>query len=177
MYVDSKFNRVLTKHGEVFVSNEEICRRILTGKPIDDLRVLPTQDSMAFDVRYGKTLTGVTIDAEDPTPEDHTHTDEQLDELLNMVMASPRLRGDDVETDRIAEELDYFIRSNSVVFILRVTHIIAEFEKTGVVWGVGRGSSCSSFILYLLRVNDVNPLKHGINFSELSKENNREDFL
>ena len=48
--------------------------------------------------------------------------------------------------------------------------LIDKFRNDGIVWGVGRGSSCASYVLFLLFVNDVDPVRFGINFSEMSKE-------
>ena len=35
-----------------------------------------------------------------------------------------------------------------------------------IVWGVGRGSSVSSYILYLLGVHKVNSIKYGLNITD-----------
>ena len=129
------------------------------------------------DVRKYEETYRVRISVEDsegimtiPLPKDHSHSQEDLDRLIRKVESSPRFGGEEKEIDRIIEEVDFFERSGNILFILEVADLVDRFRKDNVVWGVGRGSSCASYIMYLLDVNAVNPLKHNIPFSELSKE-------
>jgi DNA polymerase III alpha subunit len=50
--------------------------------------------------------------------------------------------------------------------LLYVTH---RFKEDGVLWGVGRGSSCASLIMYLLGINKVDPVKYNIPAEEFFK--------
>jgi DNA polymerase III alpha subunit len=51
--------------------------------------------------------------------------------------------------------------------ILRlVVYIVSTFKDKNVVWGVGRGSSVSSYILYLLGIHDVDSVEYDLDISD-----------
>ena len=45
-------------------------------------------------------------------------------------------------------------------------YITDTFKQTGQVWGVGRGSSCASLILFLIGLHQVDPVKYNIPLNE-----------
>lgn len=47
-----------------------------------------------------------------------------------------------------------------------IIYIIDIFKQKEIVWGVGRGSSCASYILYLLGLHCVDPIKYNISMNE-----------
>ncbi len=63
---------------------------------------------------------------------------------------------------RVAEELALFEEHNMFPLVRTLIFIIAEMKKAGVVWGVGRGSSCSSYLLYLIGLHNVDPVRYDI---------------
>jgi len=40
------------------------------------------------------------------------------------------------------------------------------FEENKVVWGTGRGSSCASYILYLIGIHQVDSVKYDLDLGE-----------
>ena len=68
--------------------------------------------------------------------------------------------------NRIAAELAEIERRGMVEFVKTVIYIISEFRKNGVVWGVGRGSSCASYVLFLLGLHLADPIKYDIPMDE-----------
>jgi DNA polymerase III alpha subunit len=80
------------------------------------------------------------------------------------------LSGEDKVVDRLIEEANYFTQSSRPDILKKVTELLSRFTIDGIVWGVGRGSSCASLVFYIMGVHDVNPLKYTLPFSELTKE-------
>lgn len=68
--------------------------------------------------------------------------------------------------NRIVAELAEIERRGMVEFVKTVIFIIDEFRKANVVWGVGRGSSCASYILFLLGLHLVDPVRFDIPMDE-----------
>ena len=67
---------------------------------------------------------------------------------------------------RLAEELEEF-RSRDMIHLLRwLKYFVDTCEKQGVVWGVGRGSSVASYVLYLLGVHSIDPIKYNLDWRE-----------
>lgn len=70
---------------------------------------------------------------------------------------------------RLAYEIALF-KEQGLYEVLRVLiYVLDTFRKGDVVWGVGRGSSCSSYLLYLLGLHDVDPVKYDIDIHDFLK--------
>lgn len=57
-----------------------------------------------------------------------------------------------------ARQLDNLVRA--IIFVVQT------FRESGQVWGVGRGSSCASLLLFLLGLHQVDPIKYQIPLEE-----------
>jgi len=45
-------------------------------------------------------------------------------------------------------------------------YVLDVMREKKVIWGVGRGSSCSSYLLYLLGLHEVDPVKYDVEFTD-----------
>lgn len=67
---------------------------------------------------------------------------------------------------RLIEELAEF-RSRNMLPLLRVLkYLVDTFRKNNVLWGVGRGSSVASYVLYLLEVHRIDSIKYNLDWHE-----------
>lgn len=64
--------------------------------------------------------------------------------------------------ERVAAELVEIQRRGMGEFLKTVIYVLDVFRKTNVVWGVGRGSSCASYILFLLGLHVVDCVRLGV---------------
>ena len=48
-------------------------------------------------------------------------------------------------------------------------YLVDTLRKNNVVWGVGRGSSVASYILYLIGVHKVDSIKYNLDINEFLK--------
>jgi DNA polymerase III alpha subunit len=71
---------------------------------------------------------------------------------------------------RIEEELALFYEYDLENYIRSVIFIIDAFTKNNIIHGCGRGSSVASFILYLIGVHYIDPIKYDINISEFLRK-------
>lgn len=67
-----------------------------------------------------------------------------------------------VRVQRVVHELELIERFNMVDTIRLMVYIIDTMQATNTVWGIGRGSSVSSYILYLIGVHDVDSVLYGL---------------
>lgn len=75
----------------------------------------------------------------------------------------------DAELQRAGQELIMYAERD-LLDLLRYMHYFVETaDKHNVVLGVGRGSSVSSFVLYLLRVHKINSLYFDLDITEFLK--------
>lgn len=75
----------------------------------------------------------------------------------------------DAERDRVHMEMSLFEERNMLPVLRHLVYMVDHFRKHGIVWGVGRGSSVSSFVLYLIGINRINPLKFKLDIREFLK--------
>lgn len=67
---------------------------------------------------------------------------------------------------RVQFELNVFTQLDLVPLLKTLVYIIDSFIEKNVVWGVGRGSSVSSYILYLIGVHDIDSVTYELDFNE-----------
>jgi len=67
---------------------------------------------------------------------------------------------------RIKEELDAF-KSKNMITVLKFMHFLVSYMRENeMVWGVGRGSSVASYVLFLLGVHKVDSIQYGLDWRE-----------
>lgn len=64
-----------------------------------------------------------------------------------------------------AEMIEIKKRGMEKLYITLI-YIVDKFKELGTVWGVGRGSSCASLILFLIDLHKVDPIKYNIPMTE-----------
>lgn len=74
------------------------------------------------------------------------------------------------EIDRVKMELEEY-KSHNMFDLLRLCIFLSEFIKAhdDIIIGIGRGSSVSSYILYLLEIHLVDSLKYNLDIKEFLK--------
>ncbi len=73
------------------------------------------------------------------------------------------------EIDRVQKELILFEERNMFPVLKHLIFLVDHFRSNNVLWGVGRGSSVSSFVLYLIGINRINPLIFNLDIKEFLK--------
>jgi len=73
--------------------------------------------------------------------------------------------------DRLAEELELYFKYELLDVLSVMIYIIDTFKENNVVWGVGRGSSVSSYVLYVLEVHDIDSVKWELDITDFLKPN------
>jgi hypothetical protein len=74
-----------------------------------------------------------------------------------------------IERERVEKEYAMFEERELVPLLQFLIFIVDYMRKSKVVWGVGRGSSVSSYCLYLLGVHKVDSIKYDLPIEEFLK--------
>jgi len=70
------------------------------------------------------------------------------------------------EKERVNYELDLY-KSHAMIDVLQfLKYMVDTLRENNIVWGVGRGSSVASYVLYLLGVHKVNSIKYNLDPTE-----------
>ena len=76
---------------------------------------------------------------------------------------------DEAELQRAGEELILYQERNMFVLLQYLKYLVDTMRKHNIVWGVGRGSSVASFVLFLLGVHRINSLYYELSIDEFIK--------
>ena len=75
----------------------------------------------------------------------------------------------DDENKRVEEELTLFAQYNLIELLCYLKYLVDTMRSNNIIWGVGRGSSVASYVLYLLGVHKVDSIKYGLDIREFLK--------
>ena len=70
------------------------------------------------------------------------------------------------QVERLDEEFKEFENRNMLPLLQYMKYLVDFMRENNIVWGVGRGSSVSSFVLYLIGVHRINPIHFDLDWRE-----------
>lgn len=71
--------------------------------------------------------------------------------------------------DRLAEELKLYKKYDMLDLLKMMKYLVDSLRKNNIVWGVGRGSSVSSYCLYLIGIHKIDSVKYRLPISDFFK--------
>jgi len=166
-------NRTLWFDGDSTVDANNIINNITNGNIIDHLFVENLTDDI---VQYNK-LVPVSEKISVKTNVDELSFDWNIPEeykALDVIsyVADRLLEQSGSEDDialreqRCAEELVLYNKMGLFDTIKALIYIINTLVEKNIVWGVGRGSSVSSYVLYVIGVHDVDSFYYDLNIKD-----------
>jgi DNA polymerase III alpha subunit len=75
----------------------------------------------------------------------------------------------DAELQRAGEELIMFQERDMFTLLKYLKYLVDTMRKHNIVWGVGRGSSVASFVLFLIGIHKINSLYYDLSIDEFLK--------
>ena len=72
-------------------------------------------------------------------------------------------------SQRVDMELALYIERGLVPILQLLVYIVDTLRKNNLVWGVGRGSSVASYVLYLIGIHKIDSLKYNLDIREFLK--------
>ena len=73
------------------------------------------------------------------------------------------------ELQRAGDELIKFQERNMFVLLQYLKYLVDTMRDNNIVWGVGRGSSVASFVLFLIGIHRINSLYYQLDIGEFLK--------
>jgi len=161
-------------HGQMIFNEQDIADLVMQNYDLVDMKNIMVDESVDLEtaahilehvpefVQYDKLV------AESSTQEfDHRNqlTWFMPDEYKKLDIAEHVLSlcGNDAELQRCAEELMLFQERNLFDLLRYLKYLVDTMNQNGLIWGVGRGSSVASFVLYKLGVHKINSLYYELN--------------
>lgn len=170
-------NRILWADGDITFTADELTDYVLRGGKITEgIHV----DAMNFEVEHFNKLNPSlavnvkeslnTLDQTWNIPELYKNinigkyvTEKLKEELDRHVFSSAEVQK---RISRIEYELSKYKEMEMSIVLKTVIYILDEFKKNNVVWGTGRGSSCSSYVLYILGLHNVDSVALELDVNE-----------
>jgi DNA polymerase III alpha subunit len=170
----------LTEYSEVILSEQDIVNALYSGKitSLDNLNIEDVDVVEQFNQARKKNA--------DPFPElklfeqavesleewDRANQEKWFmpeDYFPNIVEHLYGLCNTQEEEERVSLELELFIQHDMFELLVYLKYLVDTMRKNNIVWGVGRGSSVASYVLYLLGVHKVNSIKYELDIHEFLK--------
>jgi DNA polymerase III alpha subunit len=70
------------------------------------------------------------------------------------------------EWARVTEEFEEFKRRDMLPLLQYMIYLVDYMRENNIVWGVGRGSSVASYVLYLIGVHRINSIQYDLDWTE-----------
>lgn len=165
-------------YGQCYTSTDELCDLLYQNPAIDISHFLVT-DPEAFNASSKALFVdlpelkrwsspNIPVDEFHHKLQNNWHIPE---EYKNMDIAAWILEQckTDEELQRVGQELLLFQERNLFDLLKFMKYLVDTLRKNNVVWGVGRGSSVASYVLYLIGVHKINSLYYDLDITEFLK--------
>ncbi len=165
-------------YGQGYTDSKELCE-LLYAKPNLDLSLFKVEDSLEYNASVA------SLHAELDLLSSHQELDvsaEEFDQLLQSNWHMPpeyreldiaahllELCKEDHELQRVAEELILYQERNLFDLLRYLKYLVDTLRKNNIVWGVGRGSSVASYVLFLLGVHKIDSVYYELSIEEFLK--------
>ena len=70
------------------------------------------------------------------------------------------------ERRRVDEELTEFSKRDMIMLLRYMIYLVDHMRENKIVWGVGRGSSVASYVLYLIGIHKINSIHYDLDWKE-----------
>ena len=70
------------------------------------------------------------------------------------------------QRDRVREELQAFTERGMMPLLRYMCYLVDFMRENNIVWGVGRGSSVASYVLYLIGVHRIDSIQFDLDWTE-----------
>jgi len=173
MIIDLK-NRTIDTNGQVILKDEACLESLLIDESSLDNAVVRQTDETDLYNQWAK-IFGISKLKYENIEIDHKKNQEKWlipEEFLefNIEEYVLGLCKNQEETARVELELTLYKERDLLNLLKFIVYIVSIMRENDIVWGVGRGSSCSSFVLYLIGLHKVNSIKYSLDVKEFLKD-------
>lgn len=159
------------KFGNPIYQDVDIIDLIYKNIDINDVIVESSPDVIKFEENSGVKLKKFNPDIENISLEDFDSICQQdwfiPDEYKNMDIEGYLVHVCPKENyQRLIDELQEYRQRNLLPLLRVLKYLVDTFRKHNVLWGVGRGSSVASYVLFLLEVHRIDSIKYNLDWHE-----------
>ena len=155
---------IVDRYNQYVYSENDILDIVMQGIDISDTKILSTHDVKIDNIEQYKDP-GVSIKEFDTANQRDWY---MPDEYKNLDIAQHILGlcNTQEELQRCGKELLMYQDRNLFDLLRYLTYLVDTMKENNIIWGVGRGSSVSSYALYLLGVHKIDSMYYDLNVEE-----------
>jgi len=165
-------DRVVRIDGVIGVAPDQVPEMLVRGIEISKLRVLTSDDDVElFNSLSSDEKLKIYSDVEDVKlsykwliPDEYMSID--LDVYVQNLIDTLPTEISEIGEIRLQNELQEFKRRDMLDFLRTIIFIVSVLKSRNIICGVGRGSSCASYLLYKIGLHAVDCLKFNISLTE-----------
>jgi hypothetical protein len=169
---------IQNKFGELVFSENDVCDLLMQGREVDLLKHLVVEptvnlEELARFIERPDSLLTWTFPYNQGLSVPEFHATQQMtwhmpDEYKQLDIAEHVLGlcNSEAELQRCGQELLLYQERDLFDLLRYLKYLVDVMRANRVIWGVGRGSSVGSFILYKLGVHRVDSLYYNLDINE-----------
>ena len=166
------------QYGQTYTTSDELCD-LLYKNPNLDISLFQIEDS----IEYNRSV--AELHAELDLLDSYHNIDmsvEEFDRELQKNWRMPKeykdldiaayvlgLCKEEYELQRVGKELMLYQERNLFDLLRYLKYLVDTLRKNNIVWGVGRGSSVASYVLFLIGVHKIDAIYYNLNIDEFLK--------
>ena len=166
------------QYGQTYTTISELCD-LLYKNPKLDISLFQVEDSLEYNRSVAE------LHAELDLIDSYHEINQTVEEFDNILQKNWRMPVEYKELDiaeyilglckeehelqRVGQELLLYQERNLFDLLRYLKYLIDTLRKNNVVWGVGRGSSVASYVLFLLGVHKIDSLYYNLDIDEFLK--------
>jgi len=168
--------RSVTENGKVIFTEEGIFEYLYSGR-LDLSGVVVEKDSV--DIELFNTFSKIHDSVYDPIPIYDQSTDKPIEDLewfipepyasLNIMEYVRNLCVRDDEIERVNYEMALYESLDLINLLRLMVYLVDTMRHNNIVWGIGRGSSVASYVLFLIGVHKVDSIRFKLDVTEFLK--------
>lgn len=166
---------IIDKFGQKIFNEDDLCDVVLSDLDISNRKILVSKDiNNLLDLEKFPKLTKyketkLSVDQFDEQNQNIWFMPKSYYEL-DIAQYVINLCDTNEELLRVEEELLLYQKKNLFNLLRYLKYLVDTCRKHNIVWGVGRGSSVASFVLFLIGVHKINSLHYDLPINEFFKD-------
>ena len=162
--------------GEIIFNESDVCDILMTGREYNTLKNMLVDDTVNIEqaiqfvdkvpelIKYVD-QPNVSLSIFDQQQQANWHMPQSYKDL-DIAQYILGLCNDEAELQRCGEELLLYQERDLFNLLRYLKYLVDIMTENKVIWGVGRGSSVASFILYKMGVHRIDSIFYKLNIDE-----------
>lgn len=164
------------KYSQMIFSEDDVCDLLMQGRTMDSLQNMIVDDSVDLE------RAAMLLEYVPPFVQDYWNNEETVEEFhrraqsnwhmpeeyknLDIAAYVLNLCQTQEELQRCGEELLMYQERNLFDLLRYLKYLVDVMKQHRLIWGVGRGSSVASYVLYKLEIHRVNSMFYDLDPGE-----------